>query len=154
MQRFASVILAAMLGLFLFSSCEKKQEERVYVDGTYTAEFAEYDTNGYKDFIIVEVKDGAVVRLEYDAVDAEGNYKTQDTAFGEEMEKQADTQPARYAGDLVNQYLEKGAIDAVDDVAGATWSSECFKTLFKALEEQMYAGDITPLVIDNVLQKK
>lgn len=149
MQRKGAVLLFILICLSLLGGCGK-QESKVFVDGTYTAEFENFDSYGYKDFIEVSVKDGVVTDVRYDGKAEDGALKTADEKYESDMQALNDTYPSKYTADLENQYLEKQNIDGVDALAGATYSSDSFKALFTALEVQMQAGDTTPLVVENV----
>lgn len=154
MRKIGAMILASMLLVWGMTGCGGQQQATELVDGTYTAEFKEYDSYGYKDYVRVTVEGGVVTQVEYNGVNADGDLKTADEKYQSDMEKTQDTYPARYTADLANQLLEKGTIDQVDDIAGATWSSECFKALYKALAaDNMVTGSTETLLVDNVPEK-
>ena len=153
MQRLASFIAASLLCCVLLVSCKGEASSKQYHDGVYTAEFENYDSYGYKDFIRVTVEDGAVEKVEYDAVNSDGQLRSMDGDYEKRMQSQQDTYPQKYSADLVNQFMENGAIDEVDDVAGASWSSACFRALYKALEMQMLNGETDLLLVANVPEK-
>ena len=119
MQRFGALVLAVLLSTLGFAGCGKGQQGKKLVDGVYRAEFKDYDSYGYRDYVQVTVEDGTVVKVEYDGTNTEGNLKTKDEKYQKDMEKTQDTNPTRYTSDLTNQLMEKGSIDQVDDVAGA-----------------------------------
>lgn len=147
MRKWGAALLAVLAFLLIGTSCAS---EPFYQDGEYTAEFADYDARGYKDFIHVTVKDRAVVEIDFDAKNADGALKSEDENYAEDMEKVQSTYPQKYAADLSNQYLDTQEAAKVDAVAGATYSSDCFKALFAALEKNMLKGDTDTLVVDNV----
>lgn len=139
------------------AGCGASGTPSTYVDGTYTAEFREFDTAydpvGYKDYLRVVVKDGVISEMEYDAVNPSGERRSQSEEYEAAMLKVSETMPRRYSADLVNQFLEEGGLSEVDDIAGATWSSASFKALFTALEANLISGDTNTLVIDNIPAK-
>lgn len=156
MKRFTAILLAFLVCISLVTACGLAEENKTYVDGTYTARFKEpSSSNDYVDYLIVTVSGGVVTGMEYDAYykDDETQLRSQDEKYERDMNKVSDTYPRRYGPDLVNQYMEKGDIDLVDDVAGATWSSESFKALFKALEPSMQSGSTEVVLVDNVLPR-
>lgn len=154
MQRKTLKYVVIFLILLTFFGCTQQKKQQALVDGTYTAEFKDYDAYGYKDFITVEVENGLVVKVQFDGKNAEGALKTGDEKYQNDMEKTQETAPKRYTADLSNQLLEKGDIAQVDDIAGATWSSECFKALYNALlQANMATGDTATLLVDNVPEK-
>lgn len=147
MRKAGFVTLAVLAFLLLLPGCA---QEQVYQDGSYTAEFADFDSRGYKDYIHVTVKDNTVTRVEYDAINEEGTLKSGDEKYAEDMQKVQDTYPEKYAADLVNQYLEAQKIVDIDALAGATYSSDAFAALFTALEPSMLKGDTYTVVVENI----
>ncbi|NLW79173.1 MAG: FMN-binding protein [Ruminococcaceae bacterium] len=150
MRRFAAALLAVLLCGALLAGC---QADTAYADGTYYAEFEEYDSYGYKEYMRVTVEDGAVTALEYNAMDADGALRTQDEKYRQNMESVNDTYPEKYTADLVNQFMENKDIDKLDAIAGATWSSDSFKALYKALLLNMAVGDTNTVLVENVPEK-
>lgn len=150
MVRKATALCAALLVATAFVLAGCGEEEKTYSDGVYSAEFVDFDSYGYKDFMRVTVTDGVVVELLYDGLNPEGGLKSEDEKYQADMEAVQQTYPKKYTSDLVNQYLENHDIGKVDTVAGATYSSDSFRALFTAIEESMVAGSTDPLVVENV----
>ena len=144
MRKLTVSFVALIFAFFTFTGCVSS----TYQNGTYRAEVVDYDSLGYKDYLVVEIQEGAVIRIEFDAVDAQGQLRSADEGYREEMEAQQSTYPARYAADLIIQYMEVQDISKVDSVAGATYSSQTFTTLFTALQENMLAGDTATVVVN------
>lgn len=149
MHRKLAVLLSLVLGVLLFAGCTDLGS-KTYMDGTYYAEYVDFDSYGYKDYLWVTVEDGAVKSIEYNGKNEDGLKKTDDEKYQSEMQAVLDTYPRKYTADMVNQYLEKQDIDAVDTLAGATYSFESFKALFLALEPQMVKGDTTAIAVPNI----
>lgn len=149
MKRFLGVAVAVLL-LFSLFGCAQSHS---YQDGIYSAEFRDFDSRGYKDYLKVTVSGGKVTDIVFDGVDAEGNLKSQDADYKSTMEELQGTYPEKYATDLENQYLDMSDIEKVDAVAGATYSSESFIALFHALEKSMESGDSKLVVIDNIVER-
>lgn len=142
------ILLSGLLAIALvFTGCGSKNNPTTYKDGTYTAEFDQYDGDGYKTQLIVTVQDGEVSKMVFDAINANGELKSQDQKMNEQMQQVQGTNPTQYAQDLINQFMAQNDIDKVDDVAGATVASQSFKTLFKALEKNMASGDETTVIV-------
>ncbi|MDL2252872.1 FMN-binding protein [Ruminococcaceae bacterium OttesenSCG-928-I18] len=150
MQKIVVAILTALCFCMMLAGCSNTN---TYQDGTYRAEFANYDSRGYKDFLEVTVEDSMVTAITYDAILEDGTLKSIDKKYETDMMAVQETYPARYQQDLVNQYLETQDIAQVDTIAGATYSSESFAALFSALQENMASGDTAPLVIENIAEK-
>lgn len=152
MKRLFALLLGLVTGVFLLAGCGASSGGDTYQDGTYTARFKEASPNEYIDFLEVTVADGAITSMRYDAYhkDDSTRLRSADEVYERDMEKVSGTYPRRYQADLVNQYLEKGSIGEVTEIAGATWSSRSFKALFTALEPSLYSGDTETVLVDNV----
>ena len=146
MKKIVTGFLVAFFMCGLLAACGKSVP--VYVDGEYSASFDGYDARGYRDFVKVTVADGKVTGVVFDAEDKDGNLRSQDEKYREEMEKVQETYPEKYAADLVNQYLEAQEVKGVDALAGATLATDHFTALMTALEENMVKGDTTPVVLE------
>lgn len=143
------IFLASLLSTLMLAGCGSTS----YKDGVYRAEFQNYDSRGYKDFMEITVENAAVTEIVFNAVTEDGTLKTDDEKYQKDMETVQGTYPARYSQDLVNQYLETHNISDVDTIAGATYSSDSFTALFKALESSMASGDTATVVVENIIEK-
>lgn len=143
MKKILPVLLAAVF-LFILSACSGSAQ---YKDGVYRSEFSDFDNWGYKDFLEITVADGVVSSIKFDAVDAEGGLKSEDEQYKDEMNKVQGTYPAQYSADLINQYLAEKDLSKVVAVAGASFSSSNFKTLFEALESPMQKGKMDTVIM-------
>lgn len=145
MRRICTILLSVLVFVCAVAGCNSPES---YVDGTYTAEVAHYDSYGYKDFLVVTVEEGAVANLVFDGRSPEGALRSEDERYRQEMEVIQSTYPAQYSADLVNQYMLAHDIEKVEIVAGATLASNNFKQLFAALLPQMEQGNTTPVQLD------
>lgn len=110
-------------------------------DGTYRAEFADYDALGYKDFVEVVIQDNKVIDVFANAQSGlDGSYKLQNESLRAQMEGISNTYPEKFYTDLANQYLSNPKASEIEIVAGATESSNNFIILLKALEKALKAG--------------
>ncbi len=150
MQKWTITVLSTLLLLCCFVACS---QDSAYVDGMYRAEFQDFDSRGYKDFLEITVEDGVVSSLHFNAVNEDGLLKNDDVEYREEMQAVQNIYPEQFSQDLINQYLDTHDISEVDAVAGATYSSESFTSLFTALELQMQNGDSETLIVENTLEK-
>ena len=154
MKKLAKIICIAALCLFAFTACSESSFTNLK-DGTYRAEYKNFDAYGWKDFIEVTVADGEISQLVYDAVNIEdGSLKSEDEAYKQQMEPIVGTYPAKYNADLINQFLESGKISAVDVVAGATQSTGSFKTLLTNIVPNIKEGNIEIVLVDDFVIEK
>ena len=70
------------------------------------------------------------------------------------MQSVEGTYPAKFYADITNQYLESGKLKDVATVAGATVSTNNFKTLMQALDENMKNGNTTVVVVNETSSSK
>jgi major membrane immunogen (membrane-anchored lipoprotein) len=151
MKKIISLALTTVFALGAFTGCTGEQINSVALtDGTYRAEFVEFDTNGWKDYVEVTVVEGQLDQVVFDSVDEKGNLKSEDASYKAEMEQMVGTYPAKYNKDLINQFLESGKITAVDIVAGATESTGNFKTLIIEAMENATTGNTEVEIVENI----
>ena len=153
MKKFIK-LMAVVICVFAFTACSEASFTNLQ-DGTYRAEYKNFDVYGWKDYIEVTVEDGEISELVFDAVNMEdGSLKSEDENYKSEMEPIVGTYPAKYNADLINQFLESGKISAVDIVAGATQSTGSFKTLLTNIVPNIKAGDTTVVLVDDFVTQK
>ncbi|MBP1553191.1 MAG: hypothetical protein IJN69_01025 [Oscillospiraceae bacterium] len=153
MKKFIK-ILAVLVCVFALTACSEETFTNLQ-DGTYRAEYKNFDVYGWKDYIEITVEDGEISELVFDAVNMEdGTLKSEDESYKNQMEPIVGTYPAKYNADLINQFLESGKISAVDVVAGATQSTGSFKTLLTNIVANIKAGDTTVVLVDDFVAEK
>ena len=151
MKKLISLALTAVFAMGAFTGCSEEQiRSAKFTDGTYRAEFAQFDANGWKDYVEVTVVEGQLDQVVFDSVDEKGNLKSEDASYKAEMEQMVGTYPAKYNKDLINQFLESGKITAVDIVAGATESTGNFKTLIIEAMENATTGNTEVEIVENI----
>ncbi len=124
MKKILAVLLAALAAACLMTGCSSNPK-----DGTYKAQYKDYDDHGWRDYVSITVKDGKITAVDYDSVNKDGAKKSEDTAYRESMEPVSNTYPAKFYKELEDQLTEKQDPKKVDAVTGATNSSNDFKKL-------------------------
>ena len=153
MKKFIK-LMAVVICVFAFTACSEASFTNLQ-DGTYRAEYKNFDVYGWKDYIEVTVENGEISELVFDAVNMEdGSLKSEDENYKSEMEPIVGTYPAKYNADLINQFLESGKISAVDVVAGATQSTGSFKTLLTNIVPNIKEGNIEIVLVDDFVIEK
>lgn len=113
-------------------------------DGTYRAQFADFDALGYRDFVEVTVENNEVIAMVANAESGlDGTLKTQNEALRALLEATTGTYPEKYYQDLENQYMSHPNASEMQVIAGAEESSNNIITLLKALEKAQKAGTYT-----------
>ena len=147
-------LLAVVVCVFAFTACSEASFTNLQ-DGTYRAEYKNFDVYGWKDYIEITVENGEISGLVFDAVNMEdGSLKSEDESYKSQMEPIVGTYPAKYNADLINQFLESGKISAVDVVAGATQSTGSFKTLLTNIVPNIKEGNTEIVLVDDFVAEK
>ena len=133
-------ILSFVLALALSASLASCGNEAALQDGYYTAQAREFNF-GWKEYVMIMVKDGSIVSVEYNAENASGFIKSWDTANG--------TYPNEYTRYYAGQLLADQNDDSIDVLAGASSSYISFRKLAAAALEQARKGDSSIVFIDN-----
>ena len=150
MKRIISFVLAVVMA-FSFTASNGELNTASFVDGTYRAEFQNFDAYGWKDYVEVTIAEGQLNEVVYDSVNEDGTkLKSQDESYKAEMEAIVGTYPAKYNKDLINQFIESGKVTSVDIVAGATESTGNFKTLIIAAMECAVNGTAETVIVENI----
>lgn len=150
-KKLTFILFSLLLITAVFSGCTSSDSS--LKDGTYRAEMSA-ESHGYKDYVEITVLNGKIDTVVYDAQTSDGQRKSQDEDYKKSMmegNKNAglpETYPADYMKKLAESLVEKQDINGVDDVAGATTSSDDFKTLVKALESNMKKGDTKTVTVE------
>ena len=154
MKKLFKMLCVAVLCVFALTACAETALTNLK-DGTYRAEYKNFDTYGWKDFIEVTVTDGEISQLVYDAVNIDdGSLKSEDEAYKQQMEPIVGTYPSKYTKDLINQFMESNTISAVDVVAGATQATGSFKTLLTNIAPNLQNGDTAVVLVDDFVAEK
>ena len=154
MKKLIKLLCVTVLCLFAFTACSESSLTNLK-DGTYRAEYKNFDAYGWKDFIEVTVVDGQVSELVFDSLNIkDGNLKSEDEAYKKQMEPIVGTYPAKYSKDLINQFMESNTISAIDIVAGATQATGSFKTLLTNIVPNMQNGNTEIVLVDDFVAEK
>ena len=136
-HRLCAVLLLAVL---LLAGCAKNGFGGLQ-DGYYSAEAAELDEYGWKEFVTILVSDGKIITVEYNARNASGFMKSWDMAYMRAMRDPCGTYPNKYTREYANALIQVQTPNEVDIIAGATHSHSTFQHLARAAILQAEAGD-------------
>lgn len=117
-------------------------------DGYYTAEMSDF-SNGWKEYVCIQVKNDVVVSAEFNAKNASGFIKAWDNAYMKNMIGLQGTYPNQYTREYVQQLMEGQKDTKVDIVTGATGSGNNFEKLVAAVIEQAKAGDSSVKIVES-----
>lgn len=152
MKKLISLALTAVFTMGAFTGCSEAQiTSASLIDGTYRAEFKDFDENGWKDFVEVTIVDSQLNEVVFDSISENGDkLKSEDESYKAEMEMMVGTYPAKYNKDLINQFIESGKVTGVDIVAGATESTGNFKTLIVEAMLNAASGETEVEIVENL----
>lgn len=142
MKKFVTAIIAVMASAILLTGCGSSMK-----DGTYKAEYKEFDSHGWKDYVTVTVSGGKITAVDYDSTNEAGAIKSTDASYKESMEPVSGTYPEKFCAELEAQMVEKQEIKKVDTIAGATNSSDSFKVLVTELMSKGVSKGSTETVV-------
>ncbi|MEQ2444687.1 hypothetical protein WMO64_14590 [Pseudoflavonifractor sp. CLA-AP-H29] len=136
-----AVLSAAML--LTVAGCTKTAAApapSAMADGTYTAEMDDASAEaayGWRDRLVVEYKDGAMVSAVFDSYDADGNKKSETTPETYPM----DPAPADWMPELSDQILKAGGTAKIDGITGATMASNNARAMMQAILDSGKPGE-------------
>lgn len=140
------IILLLMFVFILtaFAGCGSSGDLK---DGYYTAEMSDF-SNGWKEYLRIQVKHGAIVSAEFNAKNESGFIKAWDNSYMKNMIDLRGTYPNKYTREYVQQLLDEQSDIQVDAVSGASTSGSNFEKLVEAVLKQAEAGDSKTAVVE------
>lgn len=133
-------LIAVLLLCLIFSSCAKG-DEKLLQDGYYIAEAANYDDEGWKEYVAIYVNNHKIVTVEYNAKDASGFLKSWDMAYMRGMNATNRTYPTKYARDYAAELLNTQDPAKMYELPGPGNAFAYFKRMAEAAVGQSIAGD-------------
>lgn len=130
-------LLALML--MLLGGCA--QDTGALQDGYYTAEAADFDEHGWKEYVTIYVSDNRIITVEYNAANPSGFIKSWDMNYMQVMNKTDGTYPNKYTREYAEALIRRQEPAEVDAITGATHSHVSFQLLSEAAIEQAKNGD-------------
>jgi len=127
MKKWISLVIVLIFIFTMTTACQEKHKPK-YEDGTFDAE-SEYDDNGWKGSIDIEVKDGKITKVNYNELNKDGEKKSEDDDYSASMEESSGISPKEAYGQLEKSLIEAQDPDELEAVSGATGSSGVFKDL-------------------------
>lgn len=142
-------MLILLAGLTGCTSGTTGNASNTYKDGTYRAEFSDFDSHGWKAYVEVTVKDDRYTEVDIDYLNEEGNKKSEDEEYKATWQGvNPDIDPDKVYEELRSQLLDTQDITKIDGVSGATSTTSNFKTLVEALDAHMKSGDTATVIVD------
>jgi major membrane immunogen (membrane-anchored lipoprotein) len=141
----AGKVVLVLIFLVILVSCGENSSS--LKDGYYTAEAAEFDEHGWKEYVTICVSGGRIILIEYNAYNASGFIKSWDMRYMRLMNGDSGTYPNAYTRYYAGQLLNRQGTDGIECLAGATNSYLSFLKLSDAaMENAGKADDETRLI--------
>ena len=144
MKRILVMGLSLLLTASLLASCGGQTELQ---DGYYTAQAAAF-SHGWKEYVTILVKGGAILSVEYNAENASGFIKSWDNAYMQTMLHTNGTYPNEYTRYYAGQLLDGQGEGTIDAISGASSSHGSFQLLAEAVLERARKGDSSIAIVD------
>jgi major membrane immunogen (membrane-anchored lipoprotein) len=110
-------------------------------DGYYGAEAAEFDSGGWKEYVIICISNGRIILVEYNAFNAAGFVKSWDMNYMREMNTAIGTYPNAYTRYYGGRLLLGQGTENISALSGATRSYRSFIRLADAALAKARQGD-------------
>lgn len=143
-----SITLLTLLTL-LFSACVSEPAAPLQ-NGSYSVTFDDFDSTGWKAYLILHVNDQKIENVEYDYIGSTANggrLKSEDSSYAEAMFSVAGTKPELYIRQLVESLLTHQDPDKIEVVSGATTSTKDFKRFAELAIEAAIKGDTSLIIV-------
>lgn len=144
-KRISMIAFMIILSGMLLSGCSGFHALK---DGYYTAEMSEYDSNGWKEYLCIQVKHGLIVSAEFNAKNKSGFIKAWDNSYMKNMMTVQGTYPNRYTREYVQQLMNEQRDIQVDTVTGASHSGSNFEKLVDAALKQAKSGNSKKVIVN------
>ncbi|MEG2429333.1 MAG: FMN-binding protein [Oscillospiraceae bacterium] len=153
MKKSITIITTIILTMMLFVGCSSNAKS--LKNGTYKAEFEKPDEHGWTEYVEITVENEKFTKVVFDSIndgakepEKKGMKKSEDEDYKKAMQGAGSkTWPSDFYPKLATKLIDTQDIDKVDVVAGATTSSNNFKTLVKALTKNIKKGETTTLKV-------
>lgn len=118
-------------------------------DGEYSLEEKNIGSTGWKFVMNMTVADGKIVESDYNYLNADGEFKTDDDEYQEIMTEKSGLGPQDFVPQLNEALVETQDPSQIHVISGATHSAEVFKIYAQQLVNAAQKGDTTKIEIDN-----
>lgn len=137
------LILVAVFA-FIFTACDKEDDENMFVDGTYYAVTAEF-SHGWKAFMEAEISGDDLVIVDFDYFDENGGLKSETTVENYPM----DPHPTAWLPEYESRLLEADITNftEVDVISGATGAWGNANALMEVILAAAEEGDTADQIV-------
>ena len=148
-----SLVLAAALSAAGPAGCSPEAPDRL-LDGYYTAEAADFDPQGWKEFLTIYVSAGRIVSAEYDARNASGFLRTWDIAEMRTSNNARASHQIQAARAYRATLLTRQDPTKIGPLPGLAQAHPAFQRLAEAAVAQARSGDPRVVFVPPADQKR
>ncbi|MDR3311157.1 MAG: FMN-binding protein [Oscillospiraceae bacterium] len=145
-MKFLRLTAVIAISVLLFAGCARQGGEMR--DGYYTAEAAEFDGAGWKDFITIYVANNKIVTAELNARNSSGFVRSWDPDYQREKIAATGLHPSEYLRTYTAELLSLQNPANVLVVAGAEREHKTFQLLAESAIVHAKAGDKTTAFVE------
>ena len=143
---FTGAILTAVIYAAALCSCSAGQN--TIRDGYYSAEAAEFDVQGWKEYVTIYVSSGRIILVEYNAFNTAGFIRSWDMNNMRLMNAALGIYPNVYTRYYGGKLLANQSIRGIDALSGATNSYRQFLQLGEAVLKNAHQGNTETSFVD------
>ena len=125
--------------VFLLISCGARSSG--LKDGYYSAEAAEFDNHGWKEYVTICVSGGRIILIEYNAFNPSGFIRSWDMDYMRAMDAIGGIYPNAYTRHYSRMFLEKQGVNGIDAITGASHSFPVFIKLAETVLQNAREGN-------------
>ena len=121
-----------------------------YVDGEYTAIYDDFNSFGYKAFIVISLTGDVINEVDFDYIDSDQNLLSNDQAYQEIMYDSLNIGPAQFLIAIESQCANASIVPTltpIDGISGATNSTADANRLFEAALNIAKEGDTDKIIL-------
>jgi major membrane immunogen (membrane-anchored lipoprotein) len=137
-----------ILAGFSFLSCSNKNPRPAFRDGYYAAEMRDFDSHGWKEYISIQINNGYIVTVEYNARNVSGFIKSWNPDYMRTMNASDGTYPNKYTRMYATALLILQNANLIEAISGATESYANFVQLANAAIKQAREGSKQVALVD------
>lgn len=131
MKRIIVITISLLVVLGFITACGGGGDDFPKAGDNVVLAEDDFDSHGWKGKIAITFDGDKISQVDFDEINKDGNRKSKDEAYAENMKPASGITPAEAYEQLEKQLVGKQDPSEVDAVSGATSSSERFMKLSK-----------------------
>lgn len=142
-KKVISLLFSVVLIVGMLVGCNSKKMK----DGTYNAEYNNFDVYGWKGQVSITVSQGKISNATFDYINEAGVRKSQDTEYENKMKSVSGIGPAEYSVQYANALVEKQVPKDVDVITGASYAINDLQALANSAIKNAKEGNTETAIV-------